>query len=399
MKLQRNILLAIVLLTCGMTFAQEKEQNLDSLKAVMSQEDYILSSLLVASAGNDAYNSVGHAALRLQCPSKGVDNTFEFATLITRNITAEVLKGSAKGAFVRLRTSKYIERYREESRKVVELPLNFNPQQELKMWEFLDSECDKGREWHFNYESNCSNMLSWAVESCLLGEQIKYNNVDPILLGTYREVFAGINESAPWSALFWNIIMGPYGDTPSEFKFHLYPKYILSEWQKASLIDTQGNERPMSAGKTVTLYAPDKENGPHAITPLMVILFLLAWSAVVTIIERRRGYTVLGRITDIILFTIQMTVGALVTGLILVSTQPSTDWNWLIVCFNPLPLILWLIFRRKPVMPRIWLMFTIVLVINGCLAPFQPQLIHTHLYLLMLAFAIRTAWMSQLTKR
>ncbi len=400
MKIQKYILLAITLLVCGTTFAQEKEQNLDSLKAAMNQEDYIHASLLIASPGFEVYSAAGHAALRLNCPSKGVDNTFEFATLIDVNTTIEFISGTTNGGFKRVRTTTYIQRYKDESRGVEELKLNLRPEQELKLWEFLDKECDKGEGWTFDYQSNtCSNMAAWAVESCLLGEQIKYNNVHPKLLGTYRETFALMSDPSPWTAMFWDIMMGTDSDEPSDFKQHLYPKFILSEWQKATIVDTLGNERPLAIGKPTSLLDPTREDKPMPITPIMTFLFLIAWSTVITVIERKCGYTILGRITDIFYFTIQLLVGLFIAYLVAFSTQVATTWNWLIISFNPLAFILWLIFRRKPVMSRLWLLFTIVLIINVCLTPFQPQLIRTQLYLLLLAFAIRTAWMSQLAKK
>ena len=43
-------------------------------------DDFVVASLLVVSPGPAVYQVFGHAALRMQCPSAGLDNVFSFET-------------------------------------------------------------------------------------------------------------------------------------------------------------------------------------------------------------------------------------------------------------------------------------------------------------------------------
>lgn len=370
--------------------AAEKAHN-DSLKAQMARPDYIIASLVVASPGFELYSDAGHAALRLQCPSKKVDNCYEFASLIDFDTTLEFIRGTMNGAFKRLYTRNYIKRYRDEKRGITELRLNLSPEQKVELWRMADKHCDVDMGWKFDYLVNdCSNMVAWLVESSLLEDSLKYNNVDPKLIGTYRETFALVQPYSPWAALFWDIMMGTFGDKPTDFRGHLYPTFLMSEWQKASLVDPQGNERPLTIGKPTTLLKVGKENKPVKPTPITVMTVLVLLAAAVSILQYKKGYNILCRITDVILFTIEFLIGLLVTYLVLFSQQVATEWNWLIIVFNPLPLILWIIFRKKKIMKKIYLLFTFVLVAYSLCTPFSPQLIYSHLYILFAAFALRT---------
>ena len=362
----------------------------DSLKVAAASPDYIQVNLLVATPGFEVYSTAGHAAIRMQCPSKKVDNCYEFASLVNFNTTIEFINGTVKGMFMRLYTDDYIDRYRKEGRGITELRLNLTPEQKVNLWRQADRQCDAKDNWRFDYMVNdCSNMAVWLVESSLDGERIKYNDIDQRLIGTYRETFYLNQPASPWSELFWNIIMGTFGDEPTDYKGHLYPEALLNEWQKATLVDRQGNERPLTIEKKVLLETK-RENKPVKPTPMTVMLGLLVVSVVVSIVEWRKGYNIACRITDMLFFTVQFLIGLLITYLLVFSNQLATEWNWLVIAFNPLPLLLWICLRKKPIMRHLYRLFTIILVVYALCTPFTPQLLFSQLYVLLAAFAVRT---------
>ena len=373
-----------------------KQAHADSLKKVMYQPDYIVASLLVASPGFEVYSDSGHAALRMRCPSKGVDHTFEFASLVSFSSTLEFMQGNMAGGFERLLTEDYIQRYKDEGRGVDEIQLNLTPEQKLKLWAFVDKQCETPGLFHFDYlVYDCSNMVVWAIESNLLGEEIKYHDVDPRILGTYRETSAVVQPFSPWAALFWDIMMGTYCDEQTDFKGHLYPNFLYAEWQRATIADSLGNERALMIGKPITLAAPTIENKPVAITPLMVLWTLFVLAVLASLAQWKWGYNIFTRCVDIVFFTIQTLLGLWIADLIFISNQVATDWNWLIVVFNPLPIVLWTVFRKRPATRYLYMLFTIVAIIYAASKPWNPQLIFSHLYILVLAMALRTACLAR----
>ncbi len=384
-----SILSATTVLAAGAQPNADKA-HADSLEADMARPDYIQASLLVATPGFELYTSAGHAALRMQCPSKGVDNCYEFASLVNFDTTLEFINGTMEGAFMRLYTRDYIKRYRDEKRGVTEMKLNLTPEQKVELWRLADRHCDMGVGWQFDYMVNdCSNMATWLVESSLLGDTIVYRNLDPNITGTYRKAFYTQHEISPWSMLFWNVIMGTLGDEPTDFKSHIYPIFIVDTWQKAVIVDKHGKERTLTTSAEVLL-KQEGEDKPVQPTPLTVMAALLLLAIAVSIMEYKRGYNAVCRITDILLFAVEFATGLLITYLLVFSKQVATEWNWLIIVFNPLPLLLWAILRKKKAMRHLYRIFTAVLVAYCLCTPLLPQLAYSKLYVLLAAFAVRT---------
>ena len=370
---------------------QKLKAHNDSLNAEMSKPDYIIASILVASPGSEIYSVVGHSALRLQCPTKNVDNCYEFASMIDFDTTLEFISGTMEGEFKRLHTVDYINRYKVDGRGIEELVLNLTPKQKTQLWMNVYQQCDENTAWKFDYLVNyCSNMVAWLVESSLQGETIEYHNVDPRITGTYRDAISFVGPIAPWSALFWNIMLGSLGDKPTDFKGHLYPSALENEWQKATIKDSLGNQRPMALSKPVTLLKVTKDIKSTAPTPAMVFVGLIVLALIITFVDYKKGYNILSRIFDVSLFALQIIIGLFVTYLVVFSKQIATDWNWLIIVFNPLPILIWIMMRRKQTMKRAYILFAVVLLLYSLSTPFSPQLLHSHLYLLLITFTIRT---------
>lgn len=373
------------------TAAVQKSHN-DSLMSEMSDPEYIKVSLLVASPGFELYNPLGHAALRMQCPSKKVDTCYEFASMIDFETTLEFVSGTMEGAFKRLLTSDYIKRYRDEGRGIEELRLNLNPEQEVALWRKADEECDNDKGWRFDYlTTHCSTMVLWLVESSLCGEHIRYNDVAPQLIGTYRDAFALVQPQSQWAGLFWNTLLGVYRETPGDFKGHLYPPFLLTEWQKATLVDSLGNSRPLAIGMHTAMLKATKANKPVQPTPHTLFWIIIVAAIAATVWDYLRGYGIVSRIVDVSLFTLQVIFGLLLTYLLTLSQQVATGWNWLFLVFNPLPVIVWLMLRKRPRQMRVaYGIFTAVLVAYALCTPFSDQLSYSQVYLLMAGMAIRT---------
>jgi hypothetical protein len=408
MKILRTLILAILTAATTLTAGAQTEAGAqtpasadaintaamkahnDSLTAAAASPDYIQVSLLVATPGLEVYSTFGHAAIRMQCPSKGVDKCFEFASLVNVSSTLEFIKGTMEGMFMRLYTKDYIDRYRKEGRGVTELKLNLTPEEKVNLWRLADQQCNPDNSWRFDYMVNyCSYMAAWLVESSLDGATITLHDPMPEILGTHREAFRSYQKVSPWSFQFWNMLMGTFGDEPTEPKSLLYPVFITDTWKKSTITDREGNERPLVTSEKVLTKAT-RIDKPVQPTPLTVMIVLLVLAIGVSIVEWRKGYNIACRITDTVLFAVQFLVGLLITYLLVFSHQVATEWNWLIIAFNPLPLLLWICLRRKPVMRRLYRLFTVVVVAFALCTPFMPQLLFSQLYVLLAAFAVRT---------
>lgn len=327
-------------------FAQEADADLEKMWKDMQRDDYIKVYLMITSPGNEAYSVAGHAAIRMICPTKDVDYCYEYTADVSIHQQLDYVIGNMTGTLCRHHTSSYMRHYTELGRGITALLLNLTPEQEVNLWSELDSETDNGGKKEFSVMGyNCASVLRLIIESSLDTDVIKYHNVNPALLGTYRDIFPYVFGDSPWIGLLWNIMNGTDFDKPTEMVDHLFPVALLDEWSKSTIISIGGNERPMVLGKNNLTEA---QTLPSAIiSPIAVWILLLLIVILSAIIDWLMGYTILGKITDVTLMMIETIVGIFLTYLLVFSHQVATSWNWLIIIFSPIPLFFWLIYRGK----------------------------------------------------
>ena len=89
----------------------------------------------------------------------------------------------------------------------------------------------------------------------------------------------------------------------------------------------------MLTGEPVELLPQTLHTNPPPVTPLMA-----AWAAVVLAIV---GCFWARRTIGVVFEVLYVVLALAETYIVFVSDLPASDWNWLIVPFNPLPLVFW----------------------------------------------------------
>ena len=357
----------------------------------MFQDDYIKASLLVASSGSEIYSAPGHAAIRLECPTHEIDYCYEFDNIVNLIHIIDYINGDMFALYMRFYTQDFIERYIQKKRGVKSITLNLTPQQKIDLWQYLDYQVDSiGKQTFDFFSNNCASTVIRAIQKSIEPEIIKYVEVSPYLTGTHREVFPYIFKNAPWAEFCWNILMGTDFDKNYEFETRLFPIALIDVWSKAILKDSYGNERPMCIGKVETIINPAIKDKPSIITPKLIFVILLIISLIVSCIEKFKGYNIASKLTDIIFMAIETLLGFVVSYMLIFSNQVATSWNWLIIVFSPLPVIIWLLWHKHPKFNKIYLLYTFVLLTYCICTPMIPQMQYASLQILLLAFSIRT---------
>ena len=374
-----RLLLIHILLVINLPYIKADNDNLVSIRDAMLRDDYIRVSLLVASTGNKVYSAAGHSALRMECPSKEIDYCYEYNTDVNiGNIVAFICK-NIQGMMCRHYTNDYIARYRKEGRGVSAIQLNLNPQQKILLWQNLDIVVDSEETGIFDFmDNNCAGAIRQAVEDCLGEEYIVYH-IKPHMTGTFRDTFPFAFNNSPWIGLFWNLLLGVEFDKLSSKGSCLWPIALLDVWSRSLIKNPEGNDRPLIKGKITTLLSPSVEESPSAISPVIVFLMLFVISIIVTLCEQK-GLSVVGHLYDILLMSAETTIGLIVI----------TSWNWLIIVFSPIPLLLWIVYRKSYIMKYLYMSYTLILLTYCILTPVIPQMRYGSLQILLLAFALRT---------
>ena len=396
-----RVFIVITILSSSLNlYSQTKEErdsvNNDDLQKEMLRSEYINVSLIVAAPGHELYSAAGHAALRMECPSKHVDYCYEFDTDVNLGEMMDYVNGNMKASLHRLYTSTYIKRYKEQNRGIRGILLNLNPEQKAYLWSILDKEADSGNKHDFDFMSNnCSSVVRMFIESTIGEDRIQYGNIDNRLTGTFRETIPYVFESSEWAQLFWNIMMGTGFDDNPGFESLLFPSALLDEWSKASVVTKDGEEKNLVIKEYSLL---EDKSTKSFFSPLLLFSALLSLSVIISCFDFKIGYSSVSKVFDSILIIIETLVGLFLSYMLVFSNQMATSWNWLIVVFSPMPLIIWTSLHKSKLIWKAYMLFSIVLTFYILLTPLIPQMQYGYLYLFLIAVDLRTLTNMFITK-
>ena len=113
---------------------------------------------------------------------------------------------------------------------------------------------------------------------------------------------------------------------------------------------------------------------PNPITPVWVFGGLLIIAILISLLQHFHVGNKLVRLFDIGLFIFQLLMAALLLTTSSYGSIVGTHWNWYIIPFNPLPLIIWIIWRKRQRFYRVYLFYSVVLVLFILATPLSEQL-------------------------
>ena len=387
-RLIHTLLLTMLLLTSNVSrAASEAAAAPDSLEQL--KPDYITASLLVVSPAAEPYSLFGHCALRLQCPDHKMDYCFTFETPTDAKGLYDFFRGKAMGGFAAAPTPAYLEYYRNAGRGVAQHQLNLTPKEKLMLWQHADKEIVRGGCYRYNYlHTQCASMVIDLITS-VLPSPVGYRQLPAQTNGSFRDQMLTESAPYPWSRFFWQTIMGPAGDETGPFEHKLTPSTLPEVWRQATL---SSDNRHIISGDSETLTTTASVSSAsiwtRLLTPTVVFSLLLILVVVITFGQWKWGWRRLPLFTDYLLLAIYIILALGLTALVLLSDLEATQWNWYLLVFNPLPLLLWAV--RRKWLPVICAALLVAILSLLVLTPIVAQLDLPHA-LLMATFGIRTA--------
>ena len=389
-RLILTLLTTLFLLTPNVSrAASETAAAPDTLEQL--KPDYILASLLVVSPSAEPYSLFGHCALRLQCPDHDMDYCFTFETPTDTKGLFDFFRGKAMGGFAAAPTHAYLKYYSKAGRSVVQHLLNLTPKEKLMLWQQADKEIVRGNCYRYNYlHTQCASTIIDLITS-VLPTPVDYQQLPAQTKGSFRDQMLVESEPYPWSRFFWQTIMGPAGDEVFPLEHKLTPRTLAEAWRQATVGD---DHRHLISHTAVCndVDAVDITPSATAISPLShpsyLFTILLIIVVLVTAAQWCFGWRRLPKVTDFLLAVIYTLLALFLMYLVLFSDLEATQWNWYLLAFNPIPLLLWAL--RPKWLPYICFGLTMAIIILLLLTPFIPQLDVPHA-LFMAIFGTRAA--------
>lgn len=305
-------------------------------------EDSLQVSLMTCDPATEIYAQYGHTAIRIQNTRSGEDLCFNYGTFSFRtpNFVYRFVKGDTDYELGVIPYSYFKEEYEERGTAVHHQLLNLTPVEKKKLWDLLsENYLPENRVYRYNFfYDNCTTRARDRIEEAVNGK-IVYPQWPADK--TYREIVHEFNHNYPWAQFGADFCLGAEADKPIDERRQMFaPFYLMRAFAGAKIVDPSGKERPlvtdtMDVPASVALSAKDKTEFP--LSPMVCALLLLAITLFISWRECVTGRIYWGY--DALLFAMQGLAGCVVTFLFFFSTHPTVGSNWLIIIFNPIPLL------------------------------------------------------------
>lgn len=373
-----TLVTGLVLATSAAVHAQDKIPWTHGGPLLPDSSNFVTASLLIASPGEAIYSTYGHSAIRMECPVHNLDYCFSFEEEANMGGFVKFFVGKTDAHMVAVPTEKFLADFKKEGREVKQYTLNLTTHEKQELWRLLDNDYVDENVRHFNLlQNNCSSVSLMAIENVVVDETIDFNGWPDEFKMNNGKVFRLMTKSSPWLEFISITLGGTESDAYWEQEQRAAPALLTKVIKKAEIVDVNGNRRPMINGEKQIF--PLKNNVKASpVTPMWVFGLLFLAVVLITLAQFKWKLKWLGRMLDVLLMVLVTIVGLFLIYTSFVSGLFGKHWNWYLIPFNPLPLIIWLIWRNRKGFYKVYLFYTVVLVLFILATPLSEQLDLSH---------------------
>ena len=377
-----------------MAIAQEVDVSNDTISANSGEKllpdssNLAIVSLLIASPGEEGFYALGHSALRLKSPVHNLDYCYSYNTIEEPGplFNTLLLAGLMKAAYEPVPYDTYMARYINEHRGVTEYTLNLTLHEKQVLWRLMDQQVKKGHTLPFDFMfNNCTSTIFRSVSTIMQREDFEFPQVEPLTLET-RDCFADIYKDTPWLEFMGMTFLTAYAHEKLPIDIMICPELWAKLLPQTYIVGLDGNRRLALAEPARKLLDNQLQVVPSPWTPTLVFALLLVVALLVTAAQWVLHWKRLPRIFDTTLFICH----AITAAYLLYASCTlmfGIFWNWMLVVFNFIPLLLWLIGRNKKWHRRVWLAYAAVILAMMVFLPLytgNPEFPHQFIFATLL---------------
>ena len=326
----------LLLLVCAVApalFASAAEEF--DARVDRTAPDFVKASRLVFGPGEQLYSCAGHVAFRLECPHYGLDNVFSYEGENAADNVRRFFAGRLKMGMFAIPTKDFLVQYAEAGRGARQYPLDLSPAAKVRLWKLFDDLVAKGADLPYDYiRRGCAQSTLQTLLRAIRPERIESGVWPERYDRSRREILQSYIADAPWTRLLLHMISGPAADIAvSPVDKIITPDDLLEYLRRIRV-----GGRPVLTAAPIELLPQTLYADPPPVTPLMAAIGAVILSLIGCRWARRPIGVAFG--------ALYVALALAETYVVFVSDLPASDWNWLIVPFNPLPLVLWRWRRR-----------------------------------------------------
>ena len=292
--------------------------------------NFVTASLLVMSPGNELYSCAGHSCIRFECPKFNLDYCFSYESEGVSDKIFTFFMGRLKMGMFAIPTADWLKMYKDIGRGITQYRLNLPPDAKQRLWKMLDEKVAEGPNMPYDYlERGCAQSDLRVIRDALKPYIMVVSSWPEQYKQTRREFVDGFTASHPWNRFFLHAICGAELDreVPNMQKI-VVPSDLLGLLRLAKV-----NGRPIIDGDGIEILEVKTVAKPSVFSPLIASLMVFVLAVI-------NCFAKMNWLNWLFLAFLSL-VGFFFSYLVFVSNLTATDWNWLIVPFNILPLIFW----------------------------------------------------------
>ena len=371
-----TLVTGLVLATSATVQAQDKIPWTHGGPLLPDSSNFVTASLLVASPGEALYSSYGHCALRMECPVHNLDYCFSFEMKFDDSLQdyLSFFAGNVQSHIIAIPTIKYIDGYKKEGRGIKQYELNFSTHEKQELWRALDNDYIDEQFRKYNLiENNCSSILFATILGAPINRKVEFGKLPEHFNLKNGNIVRHDAYLSPWTQFLDITFLGTESDNYCGIVNKISPKSFGPVIKCIQLVDESGSKTPLFKSEKEIL--PVKLIvEPTKLSPIFVFSILLVLVLLITILNYTGKCKRLGKWLDVTFMVLQTTIGLMLIYTSFVSGLFGTHWNWYLIPFNPLPLIIWLLWHKRKGFYKVYLFYTVVLVLFILATPLSEQL-------------------------
>lgn len=354
--------LTIMLLICKAMHGKAAEAT-DTLAADSS--NFVNASLVVSAATNAIYSVFGHVTFRMECPTHGLDYVFTYESDTNVGNFMTFIAGKATAKYVAVEADTFLTDAQNLGRELKQYKLNLTHHEKQELWRLLDEDMMDGAHRHFNLlTSNCLSTTLDKIQACLVDDEFEWGPTHYPMTLCDGDLLRYHVRQSPWATFIYITFAGTRYDQYSSQEERLSPEVLIPLLREARLVDKKtGEKRPVISDEETTLVKEHQHLKATPFSPNVAFSLLLALTLLITLAEWKWGKRKWAMVFDGVMFTAIALVGLLLLFVTFYSELFGSKWNWYILLFNPLPLLVWIFLRKKKMATHWWLFYSVVLVL------------------------------------
>lgn len=307
-------------------------------------ENFVRAYVMIADRGQETYASLGHAFLRMCCPSHKLDYVFSCEGEDAANQYLDFFLGRLQMGVRAVPTKEYLKQYKDLNRKVDQYELQLPIHVKQRLWKQLDQHIMEPNVPYDYIERGCATCTMQWIEDAADPDSLVVERWPGNIQRTPAET-GYESVTSKWKHLVLNFFTAGKADKwniPNTKKIvaPIQLVYILSNTTyngKPILVAADSIRANLPADYydewTPTL-SPLKTTLKNLFTQPMMVALICLFVALLGV-RLKKMWVVLP------VLILGGLISLFITYLVVLQPIPNNEWNWLLVPFNILPFCLW----------------------------------------------------------